>query len=101
MIISCLYGTMGEKGFKRNNTALPVTDVYRALRNNSKKTKSNHSVLSFTVSYPLLLPLLTSLFGDLLEGLHALLSIAALRGNGGDVGPVQGSDDVHHGLGLK
>ncbi|TNN42589.1 hypothetical protein EYF80_047211 [Liparis tanakae] len=26
---------------------------------------------------------------------------AALRGDGGDVGPAQGPDDVHHGLGLE
>lgn len=45
--------------------------------------------------------LLTCFFGELREGLHSLLAVAALRGDGGDVGPAQGPDDVHHGLGLE
>lgn len=48
-----------------------------------------------------LLILLTCFFGELCEGLHSLLAVAALRGDGGDVGPAQGPDDVHHGLGLE
>lgn len=44
---------------------------------------------------------ITCFFGELREGLHALLPVAALRGDGGDVGPAQGPDDVHHGLGLE
>lgn len=46
-------------------------------------------------------PFLTCFFGELCEGLDSLLSIAAFRGNGGDVSPPQGSDNVHHGLGLE
>lgn len=49
----------------------------------------------------LILILLTCFFGELCECLHSLLAIAALRGDGGDVGPAQRSDDVHHGLGLE
>lgn len=44
---------------------------------------------------------LTCFFGELREGLHSLLPVAALRGDGGDVAPTQGSDDVHHGLRLE
>lgn len=44
---------------------------------------------------------LTGFFGELREGLHPLLPVAALRGNGGDVGPAEGPDDVHHGLSLE
>lgn len=49
----------------------------------------------------LLLILLACFFGELCEGLHSLLAIAALRGDGGDVSPAQGPDDVHYGLGLE
>lgn len=45
--------------------------------------------------------LLTGFFRELCEGLHSLLTIAALGGDGGDVSPAQGPDDVHHGLGLE
>lgn len=45
--------------------------------------------------------LLTCFFRELREGLHSLLTVAALGGNGRDVGPAQGPDDVHHGLGLE
>lgn len=48
-----------------------------------------------------LLILLTCFFRELCEGLHSLLAVAALGGDGGDVGPAQGPDDVHHGLGLE
>lgn len=48
-----------------------------------------------------LLILLTCFLRELCEGLHSLLAIAALRGDGGDVSPAQGPDDVHHGLGLE
>lgn len=48
-----------------------------------------------------LLILLTCFFRELCEGLHSLLAIAALGGDGGDVSPAQGPDDVHHGLGLE
>ena len=44
---------------------------------------------------------LTCFFGELCEGLYSLFSVAALGGNGGDVRPSQGPDDVHHGLGLE
>lgn len=43
----------------------------------------------------------TCFSGALSEGLHSLLSIAALWGDGGDVRPAQGSNNVHHGLGLE
>lgn len=46
-------------------------------------------------------PSLTCFFGKLHEGLDSFLSVAAFRGHGGDVRPPQGSDDVHHGLGLE
>lgn len=49
----------------------------------------------------LLLILITCFFRELCEGLHSLLTIAALRGDGGDVSPAQGPNDVHHGLGLE
>lgn len=44
---------------------------------------------------------LTGFFGELCEGLHSLLPVAALRGYSGNVGPAQGPDDVHHGLSLE
>lgn len=44
---------------------------------------------------------LTGFLGELREGLHPLLPVAALRGHGGHVAPAQGPDDVHHGLGLE
>lgn len=53
------------------------------------------------ITYTLYLILCTCFFGELCEGLHSLLAIAALRGDGGDVSPAQGPDDVHHGLGLE
>lgn len=43
---------------------------------------------------------LTVLSGLLDEGLHATLAVAALRGQRGHVVPLEGADDVHHGLGL-
>lgn len=44
--------------------------------------------------------LLTILPGLLDEGLHPAFTIAALGGQGGDVIPLEGFDNVHHGLGL-
>lgn len=44
---------------------------------------------------------LTCFFGELCEGLYPFLSVAALWGDGGDVRPAQGLDNVHHGLGLE
>lgn len=43
---------------------------------------------------------LTILPGLLDEGLHPALTVAAFRGQGGDVIPLEGFDNVHHGLGL-
>lgn len=43
---------------------------------------------------------ITCFSGYLEEGIDPTLSIVALRGQGGDVVPAHGFDDVHHGLGL-
>lgn len=43
----------------------------------------------------------TCFFRELCEGLYSLLTIATLGGDGRDVSPAQGPDDVHHGLGLE
>ena len=37
----------------------------------------------------------------LLEDIDARLSVGSLAGDGGDVGPVEQVDDVHHGDGLQ
>ena len=42
----------------------------------------------------------TRFSGYLDKGLDAALSVVALGGQGGDVVPAHGLDDVHHGLGL-
>lgn len=44
---------------------------------------------------------LTCFSGELHEGVHPLLSVAALRGNSGDVVPAHGLDDVDHRLSLE
>lgn len=43
---------------------------------------------------------LTILPGLLDKGLHTAFTVAALGGQGGDVVPLEGFDNVHHGLGL-
>ena len=42
----------------------------------------------------------TCLSGYLDKGVNAAFSVVALGGQGGDVVPAHGLDDVHHGLGL-
>lgn len=44
---------------------------------------------------------LTCFPGQLHEGVHALLAVAALRRHRGDVVPAHGLDNVHHGLSLE
>lgn len=43
---------------------------------------------------------LTILPGLLDKGLHTAFTVAALGGQGGDIVPLEGFDNVHHGLGL-
>lgn len=68
---------------------------------NSNRTERNKKKKKGKLRRISLVILLTCFFRELREGLHSLLTVAALGGDGRDVGPAQGPNDVHHGLGLE
>lgn len=83
-------------------TELPlVKNSASACLNHRNKTNNKKRKIIIASSAHHWSPFFTCFFGELCEGLHSLLSIAALWGDGGDVSPAQGSDNVHHGLGLE
>lgn len=81
-------------------TDLPlVKNASARLNHRNKQTNKKRIIILFSANR--WSTFLTCFFGELCEGLHSLLSVAALWGNGGDVSPAEGSDNVHHGLGLE
>lgn len=88
----------------------PKTDLQKQMQNWSSSGEKNASIcLHQTNKYKIKIllcahhwsPFFTCFFGELCEGLHSLFSITALRGDGGDIRPAKGSNNVHHGLGLE